>query len=152
MICAATPADVDALITLSRRTIRASYRSFLGDAAVDAFIGGGAADRYVLDHVAQAAVIEADGRIAGFAVCRGDRIDLMMIDAGLHGRGLGTRLLAHCEEALFSRHDVLKLESFEDNAQANGFYRRRGWEEAGRLEDGGIRKIAFRKRRPSARA
>lgn len=43
----AVAADLDVLIDLSRRTISASYRPFLGDDAVDEFLVGGAADRYV---------------------------------------------------------------------------------------------------------
>ena len=36
---------------LSRKTISASYRSFLGDQTVDRFLGSGAADRYVEENV-----------------------------------------------------------------------------------------------------
>ncbi len=38
----AEPRDAQSLIELSLRTIRASYVSFLGDAAVEAFIDSGA--------------------------------------------------------------------------------------------------------------
>jgi hypothetical protein len=62
----ASPADVKALIALSRRTIRASYRPFLGHEAINTFIGSDAVDQYVDDHVEHSTVIVADGDIVGY--------------------------------------------------------------------------------------
>ena len=50
-IRAATEADIEPLIGLSRRTISANYRSFLGDKAVDAFIDSGAIEAYTKEVV-----------------------------------------------------------------------------------------------------
>jgi ribosomal protein S18 acetylase RimI-like enzyme len=143
----ASPADVATLIALSRRTIRASYTPFLGQEAVNVFIGSGAADQYVADHVEHSTIIVADGAIVGYAVCKGRGIDLMMIDQRLHRRGFGTRLLRHCEGALFAHYDALTLESFADNHPANTFYRKHGWEQVDRYCDreSGVNKLVFRK-------
>jgi len=143
----AWPSDGDALIALSRGTISASYRTFLGDDAVTAFVDSGAVERYVEENLARCSVILADGKVVGYAVCKGNRIDLMMIDRDHQRRGLGTELLAHCESMLFRGFDELLLESFEDNQPANGFYRKHGWVEADRYFDSGsgVRKIVFRK-------
>jgi ribosomal protein S18 acetylase RimI-like enzyme len=143
----ASPADVEALIALSRRTIRASYRPFLGHEAVNTFIGSGAVDQYVADHVEHSTVIVANGDIVGYAVCRGQVIDLMMIDQRHHRRGFGTRLLQHCEGALFAHYHALTLESFADNRQANNFYRKHGWEHVDQYFDreSGVNKLVFRK-------
>ena len=55
----------------------------------------------------------------------------MMIDHSLHRRGQG-RLLKYCESLLFRTHPTtLRLQSFEGNDKANGFYRKNGWREAG---------------------
>lgn len=77
----------------------------------------------------------------------------------LHRQGLGSLLLAHLEKEMFKNHDALMLESFRDNDQANAFYRRRGWREAGayRDEDYGVEMIRLRKEvqggwRPRARS
>jgi hypothetical protein len=51
MIRQAPASDAPVLIDLSRRTISASYRPFLGDQAVAAFPGGGAVDRYVTENL-----------------------------------------------------------------------------------------------------
>jgi ribosomal protein S18 acetylase RimI-like enzyme len=143
----ASPADVETLIALSRRTIRASYTPFLGREAVHAFIGSGAVDQYVVDHVEHSTVILANNDIVGYAVCKGGVIDLMMIDQRLHRCGFGTRLLQHCEGALFAHYDALTLESFADNHPANTFYRKHGWEQVDRYCDrgSGVNKLVFRK-------
>jgi len=143
----ASPADVETLIALSRSTIRASYRPFLGDEAVEAFVGSGAADQYVTDHIEQSTVIVADGAIVGYAVCKGNVIDLMMIDQRLHRRGFGTKLLQHCEAALFRHYRELTLESFVDNDHANNFYLKNGWENVEQYFDrhSGVDKLVFRK-------
>jgi hypothetical protein len=65
-----SPADVDVLIALSRRTIRTSYRPFLGHEAVEAFVGSGAVDQCVADHLEQSTVLVADGAIVGRSIYR----------------------------------------------------------------------------------
>ena len=147
----ASPADVETLLALSRRTIRASYMPFLGQEAVNTFIGSGAADQYVADHVEHSTVIVADGAIVGYAVCRGRVIDLLMIDQRHHRQGFGTRLLQHCEGVLFAHYDALTLESFADNHPANTFYRKHGWEQVDRYCDrkSGVNKLVFRKASPA---
>jgi ribosomal protein S18 acetylase RimI-like enzyme len=140
--------DIEPLIALSRRTISASYRSFLGDEAVAAFIGSGAVDQYVAQNMERCSVILVDGKIVGYSVCKDNLIDLMMIDDGFHRRGLGTRLLEHAEATLFRSYSELTLESFEGNQKANNFYHKNGWVEANRYfdQDSGVNKIVFHKR------
>jgi ribosomal protein S18 acetylase RimI-like enzyme len=138
-------------MALSHRTIGTSYRPFLGPEAVNTFIGSGAADRYVVDHIEHSTVILANSTIVGYAVCKGRVIDLMMIDQPHHRRGFGTRLLQHCEGALFAHYDALTLESFADNHPANNFYRKHGWEQVDRYFDreSGVNKLVFRKSVPA---
>lgn len=147
----ADPADAETLITLSRRTISQCYRPFLGDQAVDGFIGSGAVDSYVRDNLPTCTLVLCDGRVAGFAVCRDDLLDLMMVDVDFHRQGLGTALLQHAEKTIFEEHRDARLESFEGNGAANAFYRKNGWREARRFPDSasGSTKIEFRKSRPS---
>ncbi|MHC4551064.1 MAG: GNAT family N-acetyltransferase [Planctomycetota bacterium] len=139
--------DLSHLIALSRRTIGASYRPFLGDEAVDAFIGSGAADRYVEENIGRCSVILRDEQVVGYAVWRDNLIDLLMIDHAVHRQGLGTLLLQRVEAALFERYEELRLESFEGNRSANAFYRKNGWREVGRRfdETSGSNKILFGK-------
>jgi ribosomal protein S18 acetylase RimI-like enzyme len=147
MIRKALASDLGALISLTHRTISASYRPFLGDEAVDAFLDSGAADRYVEENLGRCSVILRDGEVVGYAVCRDNLIDLMMIVQAAHRQGLGTALLGYVEAMLFERYGELRLETFEHNAAANAFYCSRGWLEVGRHFDeaSGTNKIVFRK-------
>jgi ribosomal protein S18 acetylase RimI-like enzyme len=140
--------DLEALIALSHRTISASYRPFLGDGAVEAFLGSGAADQYVAENIGRCSVLVRDGGIVGFAVCRDNVIDLMMIDHSVHRQGLGTQLLRHIEQMLLRSSDELRLESFEANESANAFYRKNGWSEVSRYFDtgAGVYKVVFQKK------
>src|SRR5262249_49231449 len=147
LIRKALESDIIVLLDLSRRTISASYRSFLGDEAVDGFLGSGAADRYVQENIADCWVIVRDGQIVGYAVCRDNLIDLMMIDHDFQRHRLGTELLHHVEEMLATSYDELRLESFEANQPANAFYHKNGWQEVRRYfdESSGVNKIVFQK-------
>lgn len=149
-IRAALPEDVGALIALSHRTIDACYRCFLSDENVESFLNSGFLESYPQDHLERCTVILCGGKIAGYSVSKDDLIDLMMIDVQHQRNGLGAKLLGHCELALFAQHEQIRLESFEENEQADRFYRNNGWTEARRFTDEqGLRKIEFYKRRDS---
>jgi ribosomal protein S18 acetylase RimI-like enzyme len=143
----AKASDVETLAALSRATISVSYRPLLGDDAVDAFLAGDAVEHYLEDNLGGCSLMLADGAFVGYAVCKEDLIDLMLIDPDFQRRGLGTRLLKHCEAGLLRRFAEITLESFENNDKANSFYRKNGWAEAGRYFDSrdGVNKIIFRK-------
>src|SRR5215831_7754970 len=114
--------DTEVLCALARRTISTSYRPFLGDAPVDAFIGSGAADQHVREHLAGCHVLCREQVIVGLCICEEDLIDLLLIDPPVQRQGLGTLLLGHAEARLFARYSALRLESFAGNTAANTFY------------------------------
>jgi len=145
----ATPTDVDALMALSRRTIDRRYRAFLGDQAVDTYLGSGELERYVTSCVPTCMVLERAGRVMGYAVWQDDLLDVLMIDHHSQHQGLGGLLLASVEQAMFASHDELRLESFAENTAANTFYRANGWKAADRIHDeqSGAEKMVFVKRR-----
>ena len=142
------PSDrLDQIQEIARRTIDTNYRFFLGDKNVEQFVGSGASDQYLADNINDCWVLSDHNQIIGFAVCKANKIDLMMIDNDFHRKGYGTRLLKHCEEHLLSQFDQIILESFEGNAKANAFYRNNGWKEMERTfdEESGVNKILFMK-------
>jgi ribosomal protein S18 acetylase RimI-like enzyme len=143
----ATKADVEPLAEISNRTIRADYAPFLTASAVDQYIASGAVNNYLQQNIDQCAVILTDDQLVGCSIAIENRIDLLLIDHDFHRRGLGSRLLAHCEESLFKHHDRLTLESFEPNHKANNFYRKHGWGETSRYfdETSGVDKLVFHK-------
>lgn len=147
----ATSEDIDALVTLSRRTISACYPRFLGAETVEAYIKSGALERYVRDNVERCLVLVRADKVLGYSVTKEDLIDLMMVDVGAHRRGLGTALLHHVENMLLRTYETVRLESFAGNAAANAFYHINGWLEARRFTDEppGAEKIELRKSKPT---
>ena len=104
--------DVETVIEISLRTIRASYSSFLGETAVEAFIETGAVEEFVRSSIGRTLVVTLDGEVAGCAVGTGHHVDQLMVDERFHRRGLGSLLLARLEEHLFKESETLELESF----------------------------------------
>lgn len=131
--------DLPALQDLAQRTIDASYRPFLGDAAVDLFLGSGASAAHIADHLGRGNVhvLERGGRIAGLVILEGATLDLIMVDVDRHREGLGTLLLRGAEHLLLAGHELIRLETFEGNEPALSFYRARGWVVAERHEADG---------------
>ena len=127
--------DRDALVSISIRTIRASYISFLGVEAVEGWLASGNVEAYFDQHIPRCRVLEESGEIVGFCVVRGALIDLMMIDCERHREGFGRTLLDHVESDVFKVHPVLRLVSFVDNQPANAFCAARGWTSGEPFED-----------------
>ena len=144
-------ADHAKLVSISTRTIRASYTGFLGRIAVEAWLASGAVNAYLDHHLAACRVLEADGQVVGYCVTVGDVIDLLMVDSERHREGFGRVLLGHVEAELFEAHQVLRLESFADNRPTNAFYVAQGWTlgEGFRDPEADVAKVAFTKRRPA---
>jgi len=145
---AATEDDLDMMQAIARHTIDVNYRAFIDDDTVDWFISG-PSDDYLSKHVDDATLVTVDGIIVGFAVCKDNAIDLIVIDDASHRRGFGSALLSHCESSLFERYDAIELESFEGNSKANGLYRKHGWMRTGIAQDAmsGDRKWRLEKKR-----
>ena len=147
-IRSAREGDRGAVVSISIRTIRASYTSFLGEETVEKWLAEGSVEAYFEDKLSRCSVIEASRGIVGFSVSIGALIDLMMIDCKHHREGFGRALLEHTETELFATHSVLTLESFRDNRVANAFYAARGWTRGEAFDDPtGIAMIRFAKRR-----
>ncbi|MFC5902830.1 GNAT family N-acetyltransferase [Streptomyces zhihengii] len=148
----ATGDDRGELQALARRTIDTCYRAFLGDEAVDWFIGSGASDAHVTDHLERGGVhcLVQDGRIIGLSILDGPTVDLMMIDPHQHRRGLGRLLLGHAEDTLLARYQVIRLETFPGNTGAVSFYEACGWALGRPLEGEGPAKLELTKSRAGA--
>lgn len=144
----AAAGDLEDMQAVAGRAIDTSYRSFIDDERVDWFIAG-PSDRYVRDNIDDSTVAVRDAGIVGFAVCKADLIDLIVIEPEVHRRGIGSALLAYCESQMLGRYDSIRLESFEGNAKANSFYRKNGWTRIGAVYDSmsGARKWILQKQR-----
>lgn len=136
----ATPASIRRLEQRDVRALVALLASSepwltLGYTAADwrRLLGGPLANR-------DAWVIDADGRAHGIAIVRrgflaGDYLELLAVDASARGRGVGARLLAHCEADVFARTRNVFVCVSDFNADARRFYRRQGYVQVGRLDD-----------------
>ena len=145
-------ADRAKLVSISTRTIRASYTGFLGRVAVEAWLASGAVEAYLDQHRAECRVVEEEGQVVGYCVTKGEVIDLLMVDSKRHREGFGRFLLDHIEAELFNAHPVLRLESFADNRPTNAFYVAQGWTLREQFKDpeAGVSKVTFAKRRPGS--
>jgi len=139
--------DAKPLIVLCEYVVDTCYRSFLGDELVDAFIRREALRKYTSLHLGYFKLITLGDEIVGFTVCKGNQIDLMMVDPRVQGFGLGTQLLEYSERRLFRNSPVLGLKSFAGNQPANTFFRKQGWEDmvAHTDRESQVREILFRK-------
>jgi GNAT superfamily N-acetyltransferase len=69
-------------------------------------------------------VAEEDGTLVAILVLKDRWVDHLYVDAGLTGRGIGTRLLDHAKAR---RPDGLDLWAFQSNTGARRFYERHGF-------------------------
>ncbi|HEY6639543.1 MAG TPA: GNAT family N-acetyltransferase [Nitrospiraceae bacterium] len=81
-------------------------------------------------------VVDQGGRVAGVAVVRqkfllGDYLELLGVANWAKGKGLGKRLLAHVEAAVFARAKNLFVCVSDFNDRARHFYEKQGYREIG---------------------
>jgi GNAT superfamily N-acetyltransferase len=149
---AAEPADADALIELTRRTVDVCYRPFLGDDEADRLITDGRLEQFVHDGLSGCVVITCDDRPRGYARCEDNLIRLLIIDERWQRRGLGSRLLGEVESRLFLRRARLWTENDARNRAGIAFATRHGWRPVARYLGGFFdsTRLVFEKDRAAA--
>jgi putative acetyltransferase len=87
-------------------------------------------------------VAEVNGAVVGWGAIQGDRLEGLYTDPELVGRGVGTELLGLLEALMRARGiaDVI----MESSANAEEFYRRRGYEPVGRRTPDGAQPMRKR--------
>ncbi|GFH37275.1 GNAT family N-acetyltransferase [Streptomyces pacificus] len=88
--------------------------------------------REVYLRVAENWVAEVDGEVVALLGLLEDEIGGLFVDPRAQGRGVGRELVRH---AAALRGGGLRLEVFEANARARGFYERMGFTERERRQD-----------------
>ncbi|MDH5132957.1 MULTISPECIES: GNAT family N-acetyltransferase [unclassified Microbacterium] len=73
-------------------------------------------------------VAEQDGVPVGFAGVHDDGLEMLFVSDAVRGRGVGSALLAE----VVVHQGVARVDVYEDNPGARGFYRSRGFVEVGR--------------------
>jgi ribosomal-protein-alanine N-acetyltransferase len=85
-------------------------------------------------------VMDQNGRVTGIAVVRqkfllGDYLELFGVAKWARGKGLGGRLLAYVEAAVFARGKNLFACVSDFNDQGRSFYAKLGYQEIGPMPD-----------------
>lgn len=115
-----------ALVSIWRSAVDATH-DFLAEQdrdAIEAQLAGAYFPQVTLT------VTELAGRPVGFAGVAGQSLEMLFVDAGLHGRGIGSALLAHVVRTA----GVRAVDVNEQNPSAAAFYLRHGFTVAGRSE------------------
>ncbi len=127
----ATPQDAEAMKAIARRVIRHNYIPFLGAEAANAFIEGGLSDKEIDDGLGDCTTMLTGGDVVGFAITKDDLLHLIMVDVPFQGKGFGGLLLSHTEDGLFQKYGAIRLQTFQENADAVRFYLQKGWRVTG---------------------
>jgi putative acetyltransferase len=122
----AGPAEYPQLVAIWRSAVEATHHFLAETDRAD--IEGRLADAYFPN--VRLAVAEIDGEPVGFAGTAGEHLEMLFVHADAHGHGIGSALLEHA----VTRQRVREVDVNEQNEQALGFYRRRGFVVTGRRE------------------
>lgn len=118
--------ELPELVAVWRRSVTATH-DFLQPDEID-FYAARMATEYL--PAVELTVADANGAVVGFSGTTDGRLEMLFVDDGWRGRGVGALLL---HEAL-RRHPALELDVNEENPQAVRFYERQGFVVTGRSE------------------
>ncbi|MCU1775857.1 GNAT family N-acetyltransferase [Pseudomonas sp. 14P_5.3_Bac1] len=138
LIRVATPDDIDTLFAIRTSVVQ----NHLSREQMTAL---GITPQVLADSIRAAPCVwiaEMEGRPAAFSMVdrAAGEVFAMFVQPGYEGQGLGRRLMAVAEAALFEQHERLFLiTDGRDEIRANGFYQRLGWSMVDRLEGDDVR-------------
>lgn len=138
LIRVATPDDIDTLFAIRTSVVQ----NHLSREQMTAL---GITPQVLADSIREAPCVwiaEVEGRPAAFSMVdrAAGEVFAMFVQPGYEGQGLGRRLMAVAEAALFEQHERLFLiTDGRDEIRANGFYQRLGWSKVDRVEGDDVR-------------
>lgn len=138
LIRAATQDDVDTLFTLRTSVVQ-------NHLSVEQMAELGITPEVLGESIREAPCVwiaEVDGRPVAFSMVdlATGEVFAMFVLPSHENLGLGRRLMAVAEAALFEHHDRLFLiTDGRDEIRANGFYQRLGWTVTAQVEGGDVR-------------
>lgn len=131
MIRPATPADAPAVARIWEAGWRDAHLGNVPDELVRVRTAESFSTR-AAQRVADTAVAEVDGQVAGFVMVDGDEVDQVYVDVAHRGTGVaGTLLAAAARLVAAAGHDRAWLAVVTGNARARRFYEREGWTDDG---------------------
>ena len=138
LIRVATPDDIDTLFAIRTSVVQ----NHLSREQMTAL---GITPQVLADSIREAPwvwIAEVEGRPVAFSMVdrAAGEVFAMFVQPGYEGLGLGRRLMAVAEAALFEQHERLFLiTDGHDEIRANGFYQRLGWSMVARVEGDDVR-------------
>ena len=123
----AKDSEIRYIQNFAKDVINENYRDFLGNEAVDFFIGSGASDQYMQDNISDTILAVVEDKIVGMCICKENLIDLFMIQNETQNQGIGRAFINMISEELLKKYPRIRVECFEKNVKANRFYVRNGW-------------------------
>lgn len=138
LIRVATPDDIDTLFTIRTSVVQ----NHLSREQMTVL---GITPQVLADSIREAPCVwiaEVEGRPVAFSMVdrAAGEVFAMFVQPGYEGLGLGRRLMAVAEAALFEQHERLFLiTDGRDEIRANGFYQRLGWSMVARVEGDDVR-------------
>jgi len=138
LIRVATPDDIDTLFAIRTSVVQ----NHLSREQMTAL---GITPQVLADSIRESPCVwiaEVEGRPVAFSMVdrAAGEVFAMFVQPGYEGLGLGRRLMAVAEAALFEQHERLFLiTDGRDEIRANGFYQRLGWSMVARVEGDDVR-------------
>ena len=138
LIRVATPDDIDTLFAIRTSVVQ----NHLSREQMTVL---GITPQVLADSIREAPCVwiaEVEGRPVAFSMVdrAAGEVFAMFVQPGYEGLGLGRRLMAVAEAALFEQHERLFLiTDGRDEIRANGFYQRLGWSMVARVEGDDVR-------------
>ncbi|WPO00536.1 GNAT family N-acetyltransferase [Pseudomonas sp. MUP55] len=138
LIRAATVEDIDLLTTIRTSVVQ-------NHLSLEQMADLGITPQVLVDTLRAAPcawIAEVDGQAAAFSMVdlEAGEVFAMFVLPTHENLGLGRRLMAVAETALFEHHDHLYLVTDgRDEIRANGFYQRLGWRKAGFVDGDDVR-------------
>ena len=151
MIRPAEPADVDAIAVVWSASWLDGHRGHVPDELVAVRTEESFRTRAGA-LVADTAVADVDGEVAGFVTVVGDEVEQVFVSASHRGSGIAAALLAEGERRVRANgHRTAWLAVVAGNARARAFYVREGWHDDGafdyeaKVEDGSTVSVPCRR-------
>lgn len=123
----AAVSDTNEIKVLAKEVVLKNYSPVLGHDSTKEYADSETFNNDIDSNIDNMFLAVYNYKIIGFVVIKEDVLELLMINYCFQRLGIGSILLKYAENIMFKKHDLIKLDSFEDNINTNNFYKKSGW-------------------------